>query len=83
MLSIEKQKTTVPCPGCKKDIEVTYYEMYMRKEAKCRRCSSSYKFGSNEVSNLRLRMRELDKAQDKLADAVKLMVDKATATVKK
>ena len=33
---IEKQKISLPCPkGCSRSIDLTYYEICNRREAKC------------------------------------------------
>lgn len=63
---LEKQRITLPCPKGKacsysSKIEITYYEICSRREAKCRRCGSTYKFGSSEVSNLRSAMNYVDR----------------------
>ena len=61
---LEKQKIELPCPkGCSSysKIQITYYEICSRKEAKCSRCGSKYKFGSSEASNLRSAMNYVDR----------------------
>ena len=58
------EKTTIefPCPkGCSIKIKITYYEICSRREAKCSRCGSKYKFGSSETSNLRSAMNYVDR----------------------
>lgn len=82
MIKLEKEKTILPCPKCKRDIELTYYDMYSRREAKCRRCGSFYKFGSSEASNLRSRIRDVGRAQEKFADAMEKIKEKAEITIK-
>ena len=65
--NIEKQKTSLPCPkGCRRPIEISYYEICSRREAKCRRCGSKYKFGSSEVSNLRSAIRDVQRKTDEI-----------------
>ena len=83
MSQLEKQKTTLPCPKCSKDIELSYYDMFSRKEAKCRRCGSLYKFNSSDASNLRSRIRDYEKAQDKFGEEIQKIVKGADITIKK
>lgn len=83
MGKLEKEKTTLPCPNCKRDIEVTYYDMYSRREAKCRRCGSFYKFGSSEASNLRSRIQDVERSQEKFAEAIMKIMEKAEITIKR
>ncbi len=83
MGQLEKQKTTLPCPKCSKDIELSYYDMISRKQAKCRRCSSLYKFNSSDASNLRSKIRDLEKAQEKFSEAIQKIVKSADITIKK
>ena len=64
---IEKQKLSLPClKGCSRDIEVTYYDICSRREAKCSRCGSKYKFGSSEASSLKSAMNGVQKKTDEL-----------------
>jgi|TARA_B110000238_G_scaffold193188_1_gene229342 hypothetical protein len=59
---LEKTKIELPCPkGCSSKIQITYYDICSRKEAKCSRCGSKYKFGSSEASNLRSAMNYVDR----------------------
>jgi hypothetical protein len=59
---LEKKKIELPCPkGCSKKIQITYYDICSKKEAKCSRCGSKYKFGSSEASNLRSAMSYVDR----------------------
>ncbi len=83
MSGLEKEKTNLPCPSCRKDIEISYYDMFSRKEAKCRRCGSLYKFNSSDASNLRNRIRDLEKAQVKFGEAIQDIVKGADITIKK
>ena len=67
---IEKQKIELPCPkrcSYSSKIEITYYEIISKKEAKCRRCGSNYKFGSSEVSNLRSSMSYVQRLTDEIS----------------
>jgi len=65
--NIEKQKIPLPCPnGCSKAIEISYYEICSKREAKCGRCGSKYKFGSSEASNLKSAIRDVQRKTDEI-----------------
>ena len=83
MSALEKQKTSLPCPSCRRDIEISYQDMFSKKEAKCRRCGSMYKFNSSDATNLRSRLRDFEKAQEKFGEAVQKIVKSADITIKK
>jgi DNA-directed RNA polymerase subunit RPC12/RpoP len=82
MSDLEKQTTELPCPKCNRAIEVSFYEMMSRREAKCRRCSSKYKFKSSPASRLRSKIRDLERAQEKFQEAVQEVVESADMEVK-
>jgi len=64
---IEKQKISLPCPkGCSRAIEISYYDICSRREAKCGRCGSKYKFGSSEASNLKSAMSYVQRLTDEI-----------------
>jgi len=81
-MQLEREKTTIPCPKCKRDIVITYQEMFNRREAKCRRCGSMYKFTPLDASNLRTRIRDLERAQEKFGEAVQKIMSKADIVLK-
>ena len=65
--NIEKQKISLPCPkGCSRAIEISYYDICSRREAKCSRCGSKYKFGSSEASNLKSAIRDVQRKTDEI-----------------
>jgi len=77
MGKLEKERTQLPCPKCKKKIEVTYFDIYAKKEAKCSSCGTTYKFKPSDaynlqsaISNLEKAQENLEKAGDKLSDAI-------------
>ena len=37
MPAYDKETVALECPGCKREMEATYYDVYSRREAKCRR----------------------------------------------
>jgi hypothetical protein len=82
MNDIEKQTTELPCPKCNRAIEVTFYEMMNRREAKCRRCSSMYKFKSGSVSTLRSKIRDMERAHENFQKAIQELVKSADMEVK-
>ena len=66
--NIEKRKISLPCPkGCSRAIEISYYDICSRKEAKCGRCGSKYKFGSSEASNLKSAIRDVQQKTDEIS----------------
>ena len=69
MGKLEREITKIPCPNCKRDIEVTYINILNQREAKCNRCRSMYKFSSSDTSNLRSAISNLERAQEKFSDA--------------
>ena len=65
--NIEKQRISLPCPkGCSRAIEISYYDICSRREAKCSRCGSKYKFGSSESSNLKSAIRDVQRKTDEI-----------------
>ncbi|MCB9057815.1 MAG: hypothetical protein H6627_04570 [Calditrichae bacterium] len=83
MASFDKETMDFPCPGCKKEIEATYYDIYSRREAKCKRCGSSYKFSSSTASNLKSALTNLESAQKKLSDSMSKLLKDAELVIKK
>ena len=81
-MSLEKQKTKLPCPKCKKDIEITYYEMINRREAKCRRCGSKLNVDFSSSSRFKAKLRNLEKAQEDFDKAFNEMISTADITLK-
>ena len=80
---IEKQKISLPCPkGCSRSIDLTYYEICNRREAKCSRCGSKYKFGSSEVSNLKSAIRDVQRKTDEITKRAK-QVEKLSKEIDK
>ena len=82
MGQLEKEKTSLPCPKCNRDIEITYYDMFSRREAKCRRCGSMYKFNSIDANNLRSKIRDFERAQEKFGEAVQKIMKGADIILK-
>lgn len=77
MGKLENEKTHLPCPKCKKEIQVTYHDIYAKKEAKCSSCGTTYKFKPSDannlhyaISNVESAISNLEKAQGKLSDAM-------------
>lgn len=83
MPAYDKETVTLECPGCKREMEVTFYDVYSRREAKCRRCGSSYKFDSSAASNLQRALQERERAEKKLEEAMGHMYDKADIQIKR
>ncbi len=81
-MSLEYEKIKIPCPKCKAAIEVSYRELIVRREAKCRRCNSTYKFSSHSTSNLSMKIRELEKAQENFRKSFKDLISSAEIILK-
>jgi hypothetical protein len=82
MNDIAKQTTELPCPKCNRAIEISFYDMMSRREAKCRRCYSKYKFKSSPASNLRSKIRDMERAQEKFQEAVQDLIESADMELK-
>lgn len=82
-MSTEKQQVSIPCPNCKKDIDITFHDMIIRKAAKCRRCKTSYAFKSTDTSRLRSAIRDVDRTQDKFLKTYEKMISNADILFKK
>ena len=82
MGNLAKEEMELPCPKCGRDIEVSYYTMYSRKEAKCSRCKSMYKFNSSDASNLNSCIRNFETAQDKFGKAIQRIIKGADREIK-
>ena len=83
MLKHDKETVELECPGCKRTFEATYYDIYGRREAKCRRCSSSYKFDSSAAHNVQNALQDLERAEDKLKKSMQELYKKADVVIKK
>lgn len=79
----DKVTVEMDCPGCKKTFEVTYYDIYGKREAKCKRCGSSYKFDSSSARNVQNALKELEHSNDKLEKAMQEILKKAETVTKK
>lgn len=82
MGDLEREKTEIPCPKCGRDIEVSYRDMYSRKEAKCSRCKSMYKFNSSDASNLNSCIKNFERAQEKFGEAIQRILKGADIILK-
>lgn len=83
MPAYDKETVTLECPGCKREMEATYYDVYSKREAKCRRCGSSYKFDSSGAVNVKRALEEKERAEKKLEEAINNICDKADIQIKK
>jgi transposase-like protein len=83
MSNMDREKTIIPCPGCKKEMEVTYSDIYSRHEAKCRRCGSSMKFNYSATAQFKSILSELGRAQEKVGKAMQKVIETAELTIKK
>lgn len=83
MTKLERQVTELPCPKCERGIEVTYYDIFGRREAKCKRCGSMYKFKPLDASQVKSAISNLEKAQEKLGDAIQKALKGADVLLKR
>ena len=75
--TIERNKTEIPCPYGKR-IELSYKDWAgSKRQAKCRRCKSSFKFISGDQSRFRFAIRDLERSQKKIADTMKKVIANA------
>lgn len=82
MGNLAKERINIPCPKCRKDIIVTYYELYTKREAKCNRCGSFYKYNSIDAHRLYSAINEFEKAEKKFDDAVEKLFKSSDITIK-
>jgi len=82
MGDLERQKTEIPCPKCGRDIKISYHDMFSRRKAKCSRCGSMYEFNSSDASNLRSKIRDFERAQDKFGEAIQRILKGADIVLK-
>ena len=78
MGNLEREKTEIPCPSCGRSIELTYGDLAgIKREAKCRRCKSSYKFNSSGQSRFRSAIRDFERSQEKFGDMMQKVISNA------
>ena len=83
-MSLEREKREIPCPSCGRDIEVVYRDLAgSKREAKCRRCGSSYQFNSSDQSRFRLAMRDFERSQNKFGKPMQNVIANADVLVKR
>ena len=84
MGNLEREKTEIPCPSCGRSIELTYRDLAgSKREAKCRRCKSSYKFNSSDQSRFRSAMRDFERSQKKFGETMQKVIASADVLVKR
>ena len=83
MGNLERETTEIPCPKCSRAIKISYRDMFSRREAKCSRCGSKYKFNSSDASNLRSKIKDFERSQDKFGEAVQRILKGADIEVKR
>lgn len=83
MTGIEKEKIELECPGCKRPMESTYYDVINRREVKCFRCGSSLKIQSMHSSRLSQAIRNLEKAQGEIQKELAEAISKAEQNIKR
>jgi len=83
MGKLDKKMTGLPCPKCDRAIEVTYYDIFGKKEAKCKRCGSMYKFKPLDASHVKSAVSGLERAQEKLGDAIQKALKTADVQLKR
>lgn len=82
MSQIEKQPADLICPGCKKELSSTYYEIINRRELKCKKCGTLLKFNSSAIAGLRIALHDLDLAQDKVSKCLDKIAESAQVILK-
>lgn len=85
MLRLDKEIVQLEedCPGCKRPLVATYFDIYSRREVKCRKCGSAVRFDSSAAHNVQHALQELERSEDKLDKAMKEIFKKAEVTIKK
>ena len=83
MTDIEKQRIELECPGCKREIEISYYNLINRREARCMRCSSSLKIQSMNASRLSQALRYFERAQSDVQKELEEAIEKAELNIKR
>lgn len=82
-MKLEDSTTAFPCPGCGKEIEIKYRDIYTTRKAQCHKCRSEYRFESGTASRVRDRIRGLERASDDLRTALATAISKAEVLVKR
>jgi len=71
MKKFQNQSIDLPCPGCGRTLEVSYYELYTRRKPTCKRCRSYYEITSSNASKLRSEVSKVERIFDKLEEILK------------
>ena len=83
-MSLEREKTEIPCPSCNRDIELTYRDLSgSKREVKCRRCKSSYKFNSSDQSKFRSAIRDFERSQKKFGEMLQRVIKNADILIER
>jgi len=79
MEKLEKEQHSCDCPNpkCKKEIEYTPYEIFLKKELKCKKCGSGYKLESSEIYHLKTSLNDYEKARYKFYQTLDKLISNA------
>ncbi len=83
MPSAEKQSVELACPGCKKKMKVKFIKIIEDLEAKCHKCGSKYLFKAKAVSSLKVSLRNLDSAEEKVGKILETAIESAETILNK
>jgi len=92
-MSLQREKTEIPCPGGGRAIRTTYGDLARRSSLKSNK-GHEYKFKSNDQNKLRRSMdklerlqkeyeRNMKRAQNDFSDALKDVIGNADITIKR
>ena len=82
MDTLSRLKTSLLCPGCKRDIEPTFSDLYSRKEILCRACGCGFKLPASQQSELKHSLADYEKALRKKDEAMQKLMANVSVILK-
>ena len=82
MDKFERTEVTIPCPGCRRDIETTYQKITSQQKVKCIRCQSQLKFKGSDLTRLKSAIKARIKADSELNKWLTNTIENAEQLIK-
>jgi len=67
----DKEKRSIPCPGCHKPINATVYDLHTLRKVRCTGCGSELEITGSGASEIRHAIGDVEQARKKVEEAEK------------
>ena len=82
MSELERTKTTIPCPGGGRSIDITYGDLARKSSVKSSK-GHEYKFQSSQQYKFKNALKNLEKAQEQFDNTLSELISKADVLLKR